>query len=86
MRDVIMNMQEAKTNLSKLVNLAQSGRGVYIANRGSKVAKLVPIDDDRRKRKSGFVHLNIDLEECGFFEPLSDEEMGLSDDLSGIFE
>jgi len=39
----VVNMHEAKSQLSKLVALAQQGESVTIAIHGRPVAKLVPI-------------------------------------------
>jgi prevent-host-death family protein len=45
-----LNLAEAKARLSHLVDQAAKGRGVIIAKSGIPLAKLVPLDD--RKRKS----------------------------------
>jgi prevent-host-death family protein len=70
-----MNMQEAKTNLSKLVKAAQTGDEVIIANRGTAVVRLVPVEK-KEKRTLGFVKSGGDLPDS-FFEPLSEEELRL---------
>jgi prevent-host-death family protein len=41
--DHVVNMHEAKSQLSKLVALAQKGESVTISIHGRPVAKLVPI-------------------------------------------
>lgn len=55
--DVIMatviNIHEAKTHLSRIVEQAAAGREVIIAKAGRKVAKLVPLDPVRRPKKLG---------------------------------
>jgi prevent-host-death family protein len=38
-----MNMHEAKTNLSKLVERARAGEEIFIAKAGKPVVKLVPV-------------------------------------------
>jgi prevent-host-death family protein len=68
-----MNMQEAKTNLSKLVAMAQSGEDVIIGNRGKAAVRLVPIEK-QSKRKLGFVEIHDDLPDS-FFEPLPDKDL-----------
>jgi prevent-host-death family protein len=70
---VTMNIQEAKTNLSKLLNAALAGDEVIIANRGVPTAKLVPYERPR-KRELGFVPGDEDIPDS-FFEPLSEEEL-----------
>jgi prevent-host-death family protein len=45
----IVNMHEAKTTLSKLVELVESGEEVIIARAGQPVARLVPATSSRRR-------------------------------------
>ena len=66
-----VNMQEAKTNLSKLVDTARHGGEVIMANRGIPVARIVPIED-AGKRPLGFVPGTLSEE---FFDALPDEEL-----------
>jgi prevent-host-death family protein len=68
---VMMNMMEAKTNLSKLVELAVRGEEVVIANRGVPMVKLEPAQEPG-KRKLGFLPGNLPE---SFFDPLPDEEL-----------
>ncbi len=49
----IVNIYQAKTHLSKLVDEAASGREVVIAKAGVPRARLVPIDAPRRRRRPG---------------------------------
>lgn len=48
-----VNIHEAKTNLSRLLQRVAMGEEVIIAKAGKPVAKLVPIDQGRRKFKLG---------------------------------
>jgi prevent-host-death family protein len=48
------NIQEAKTHLSRLVELAASGQEIVIAKAGKPLAKLVPYVAGRPPRKGGF--------------------------------
>ena len=48
----VFNMHEAKTNLSKLVELAESGEDVQIARNGKPAVKLV-VSEKRTKPKFG---------------------------------
>lgn len=41
--ELVVNMHDAKTRLSKLVALAQRGESVTIRRRGKPMARLVPI-------------------------------------------
>ena len=46
-----VNMYEAKTNLSKYVELLESGEEneIYLCRRGKKIAKLILIDEKPKK-------------------------------------
>jgi prevent-host-death family protein len=46
----IVNMHEAKTNLSRLVEEAEAGEAIILARAGKPVAKLVPVRRSRRRR------------------------------------
>jgi len=48
-----VNMHEAKTKLSSLVEEALSGEDVVIAKAGAPMVKLIPIQKDIRQRKPG---------------------------------
>ena len=48
-----VNMHEAKTQLSKLVDEVQSGTEVIIARSGKPVARLVPYEACKAPRKPG---------------------------------
>ncbi|HLH95554.1 MAG TPA: type II toxin-antitoxin system prevent-host-death family antitoxin [Xanthobacteraceae bacterium] len=45
-----LNLAEAKAKLSHLVDQAARGKGVIIAKSGIPMAKLVPVDEQRRKK------------------------------------
>jgi prevent-host-death family protein len=49
----VVNIHEAKTHFSKIVDEAAAGREVIIARAGRKVARLVPIDSKPRPKKLG---------------------------------
>jgi prevent-host-death family protein len=49
----IVNMHEAKTRLSALVEKVQSGAEIVIAKAGKPVAKLVPFTEPEVPRKPG---------------------------------
>lgn len=50
-----VNMHEAKTHLSKLVDAAFDGEVVIIAKAGRPVAKLTRIDSPPARRRLGFL-------------------------------
>jgi prevent-host-death family protein len=68
---VTVNMMEAKTQLSKLVELAVGGEEVVIANRGKPMVRLQPVG--KRQRPLGFLP-GPDLPDS-FFEPLPEDEL-----------
>src|SRR5215813_12915035 len=53
MKDMEVNIHEAKTHLSKLLERVALGEEVVIAKAGKPVAKLVPIDTKPKKRILG---------------------------------
>jgi prevent-host-death family protein len=48
-----VNLYEAKTHLSRLVERAAAGEEIVIAKSGKPVAKLVPFDRDTTPRQLG---------------------------------
>lgn len=50
-----VNIHEAKTGLSKLIERAESGEEVTIARAGRPVAKLVPLAKARGRRRLGLL-------------------------------
>ena len=68
-------MHQAKTNLSKLVKEAESGKEVVITRGKEPVAKIVPISVAKtEKRIPGSMKGQIPSTSDAF-EPLTDEEM-----------
>ena len=51
----IVNIHEAKTNLSRLVDAAAKGEAFVIAKAGKPLVKVVPIDAPPAKRRVGFL-------------------------------
>lgn len=49
----VINIHEAKTHLSRIVEEAAAGREVIIAKAGRKVARLVPLESGRKSKKFG---------------------------------
>ncbi len=50
-----VNIHEAKTHLSRLVEKAAEGEEIVIARAGKPVARLVPLKAAGKKRKLGFL-------------------------------
>ena len=49
----VINIHKAKTNLSKLIEKAQTGEDIIIAKAGKPVAKLSAYKDALKPRKAG---------------------------------
>lgn len=67
----ILNVHEAKTHLSRILEDVRAGEEIILAKRGVPIAKLVPVEEPS-KRRLGF--LNGRLTDA-FFEPLPEDEM-----------
>lgn len=77
-----MNVHEAKTHLSKLLERVAAGEEIVIAKAGKPVARLVPIQPDRPKRVFGdlkgkvWISPNFD-DPMPEFEQFYEEDWGL---------
>jgi prevent-host-death family protein len=67
-----VNIHEAKTTLSKLVDRANAGEEILIAKSERPVAKLVPLKERRKHRKKGRLEGKIWIAD-DFDEPLPEE-------------
>ncbi|MDB5842464.1 MAG: prevent-host-death family protein [Herminiimonas sp.] len=74
----IVNIHEAKTQFSKLIEAASQGEEVIIAKAGKPVAKLVPIDAQVPVRKPGALQGKIRIAD--------DFDAPLPDDIQAAFE
>ena len=74
---VIVNMHEAKSQLSKLVERARMGEDVVIAKDGTPVARLLPVASTAQERPVGLYAGKVVLHE-DFDAPLADEFTGAS--------
>ena len=72
----VVNMHEAKTSLSRLVERAFAGEEILIARRGEPLVKLVPVPKERKPRVPGLYKGKIWMApDC--FAPMSDDELDL---------
>jgi prevent-host-death family protein len=69
---VIVNVHEAKTHFSKLLERAHQGEEVIVAKAGKPYARLVPLAETARERRPGRLSGRVD---DAFFEPLQEEEL-----------
>ena len=72
MPEYIYNLYEAKTRLSHLVDRAAKGEEILIAKSGVPLAKLVPLQKSKVKRKPGGWEGKIRISD-DFDEPLQDD-------------
>jgi prevent-host-death family protein len=66
-----VNIHQAKSELSKLVERAEAGEEIVIARAGKPAAKLVPLTRTRRRRKLGLLDGKFRIPE-DFNAPLPD--------------
>jgi prevent-host-death family protein len=72
----IVNMHQAKSSLSRLVERALAGEEVVIARNGEPLVRLVPVPKERKPRVPGGYKGKIWMApDC--FEPMNDEELDL---------
>lgn len=72
-RKTVVNVHEAKTHLSRLLERVRRGETIVLAKAGKPCAKLVPLDA-REPRKPGLLKGKFTLTEA-FFEPLPEDEL-----------
>ncbi len=66
----IVNIHEAKTHLSRLLERVRAGEEIIIAKSGKPYARLMPLE--RHERELGFVEGTVP---DSFAEPLPDDEL-----------
>lgn len=69
-----VNMHDAKTHLSSLIEKAVNGEEVVIARAGKPMVRLVPVDQVETGRRFGAMKGNASVDER-FFEPLPEDEL-----------
>jgi prevent-host-death family protein len=67
----LINVHEAKTHLSRILERVQRGEEIVLAKAGKPYVKLVAVRPVR-KRKPGLLKGRVT---AAFFEPLPDEEL-----------
>lgn len=80
----IVTVHEAKTHLSRLLTKVEAGEEIIIARGKVEVARLVPVRPIKRPDRvpGRLAHQSPDgrsITGPAFWEPLSDEDMGLLD-------
>ncbi len=69
-----INIHEAKTHLSKLLEETSKGEEVIIAKAGKPVARLVPVGASKKRRRLGLLAGKFSVPE-DFDAPLAEEEI-----------
>jgi prevent-host-death family protein len=67
-----VNIHEAKTQLSRLVEAASQGEEIVIAKAGKPMARLVPVQPVRKPRELGWLRGRFEVPD-DFDAPLPDE-------------
>lgn len=70
----VINIHEAKTHLSRIVDEVAAGREVVIAKAGKPMARLTPLSETPRPKKLGQLRGKLRVPD-DFNAPLSDEEL-----------
>ena len=65
----IVNVHQAKTHLSRLLERAHDGEEIVIAKSGKPYARLVPLHTRQPERRSGTLKETVEITKA-FFEPL----------------
>jgi prevent-host-death family protein len=68
----MINVHEAKTNFSKLLELAHQGQEIILAKAGKPYARLMPIAPSIVQRTPGRVP---EIDDSDFFDPLPEAEL-----------
>ncbi len=71
MSELVLNLYEAKSSLSRLVDRAAAGEEIIIAKAGRPLAKLVPIASNAKLRQPGGWEGRVEISE-DFDDPLPD--------------
>lgn len=68
-----VNVHDAKTQFSRLLERAHGGEEITIAKNGEPYAKLVPLDVPKPRQPGSFSHLRVN--DRHFDDPLPSDEL-----------
>ena len=71
-----INIHEAKTHLSRLLEQVAGGEEIIIAKAGKPIARLVPLDVPPKKRQLGLLKGKLNVPD-DFDAPLTEDELAL---------
>lgn len=69
---LIVNVHEAKTHLSRLLEQAHAGQEIILAKAGKPYARLMPLATPEPRRQPGRLAGQVD---AAFFKPLPEDEL-----------
>lgn len=69
---IIVNVHEAKTHLSRLLEKAHAGEEIILAKAGKPYARLMPLAQEPARRQAGRLAGSLG---DAFFEPLPADEL-----------
>jgi prevent-host-death family protein len=69
---IMVNVHEAKTHLSRLLDKAHAGEEIILSKAGKPYARLVPLAAEHERRPGQLAGLKVPE---SFFEPLPDDEL-----------
>ena len=69
-----INIHEAKTRLSRLLEQVAEGEEIIIARAGKAIARLVPLDAPAKKHQLGLLKGKLNVPD-DFDTPLADDEL-----------
>jgi prevent-host-death family protein len=69
---VLINVHEAKTRFSQLLEQAHAGQEIILAKAGKPYARMVPLEVESPRRKPGRLKIVVGV---AFFEPLPNDEL-----------
>ena len=71
-----VNVHEAKTNFSRLIDAANAGEVILLAKGGRPWARLMPLENNRPQRQPGVLAGRLTLPPAeALLEPLPEEEL-----------
>jgi len=73
---ILVNVHEAKTHFSRLLEQAHSGQEILLAKAGKPYARLMPLERDTAKRQPGRLRGRVTE---AFFEPLPEDDLDVWD-------
>ena len=69
---ITVNVHDAKTHFSRLLEQAHAGQEIVLAKAGKPYARLVPLERSAPRRQAGRLSGRLSPD---FFEPLPDSEL-----------